>query len=109
MTTTSATPQRLYLMKVGYIPTVNIPFVCYLVQMSDSTNVLIDSGLIANHPGPPGMPAPVRERDAIAQLALIGLQPDNIDLLICTHFDADHIGELAAFNRARLVIQRSHY
>ena len=44
MTTNNVGPQWLYLMQVARLPQVNAPFVCYLVQMSDGTNVLIDSG-----------------------------------------------------------------
>ncbi len=109
MNTTSATPERLYLMQVAFIPERNLPFVCYLVQMSDGANVLIDSGLPENIQPPPGMPMPDLGKDVIEQLALLGLQPADIDLLICTHFDGDHSGHHAAFTHAELIVQRQHY
>ena len=109
MNTTSAAPERLYLMQVAYIPERNLPFVCYLVQMSDGTHVLIDSGLPANIHLPPGMPMPDMGKDVVEQLALIDLQPADIDLLICTHFDGDHSGHHAAFPNAELIVQRQHY
>jgi N-acyl homoserine lactone hydrolase len=109
MNTTSATPERLYLMQVAFIPERNLPFVCYLVQMSDGTHVLIDSGLPENIQPPPGMPMPDLGKDVIEQLALLDLQPADIDLLICTHFDGDHSGHHAAFTNAELIVQRQHY
>src|SRR5689334_20018271 len=67
-------PQRLYLMRVATIPERNLPFVCYLVQMSDGTNVLIDSGLPEDVQLPPGLPMPNMEKSVIEQLAQLGLQ-----------------------------------
>jgi N-acyl homoserine lactone hydrolase len=109
MNTNSAGPQRLYLMQVATIPQRNLPFVCYLVQTGDGTNVLIDSGLPGELQPPPGMPMPIMEKDVLEQLALLGLHADDIDLLICTHFDADHSGHHAAFTNAELIVQRQHY
>ena len=109
MNTTSAAPERLYLMQVAFIPQRNLPFVCYLVQMSDGTHVLIDSGLPGNIQPPPDMPMPDLGKDVVEQLALLDLQPTDIDLLVCTHFDGDHSGHHAAFTNAELIVQRRHY
>ncbi len=109
MNTNSAAPQRLYLMQVASIPQRNLPFVCYLVQTGDGTNVLVDSGLPSEVQPPPGMPVPVMENDVLEQLAQLGLHADDIDLLVCTHFDADHSGHHAAFTNAELIVQRQHY
>src|SRR5258707_8308697 len=103
------TPQRLYLMHVAAIPQRDLPFVCYLVQTGDGTNILIDSGLPSAVQPPPGMPMPVMGQDVLEQLALLGLHAADIDLLICTHFDADHSGHHAAFTNAELIVQRQHY
>jgi N-acyl homoserine lactone hydrolase len=101
------TPQRLYLMQVGSVPQYRIPVVCYLVQTGDGKNILIDSGL------PEIIPEEDAEfengRDVIEQLAGIGLQPDDIDTLISTHYDGDHAGRHAAFTRAQYVVQRVHH
>jgi N-acyl homoserine lactone hydrolase len=83
--------------------------VCYLVQFSDGVNVLIDSGIAADHQPPVGAPSPTHETDIIKQLAALCLRPDEIDFLICTHFDADHAGYHSAFTHAELVLRRSHY
>lgn len=109
MNTTSAAPERLYLMQVAAIPQRNLPFVCYLLQMSDGANILIDSGLPANIQPPPGMPLPEMDKDVVEQLALLDLEPGDIDLLICTHFDQDHTGHHSAFTNAELIVQRQHY
>lgn len=109
MNTNSAAPQRLYLMQVASVPQRNLPFVCYLVQTGDGTNILIDSGLPGEIQPPPGMPMPVKGEDVLEQLARIGLQASDIHLLICTHFDGDHSGHHAAFANAELIVQRKHY
>lgn len=116
MTTNNATPQRLYLMQLATatIPlptgqTLDMSVGCYLVQTSDGKNILIDSGYPADHPSPPGAPAIERGKDVIEQLGELDLRPDDIDLLICTHFDVDHAGHHDAFTNAELIVQREHY
>ncbi len=98
MTQSSTTPQRLYLMQLGTstIPTTPQPTPtsagCYLVQTSDGKNILIDSGLPAGYTPPPGTPPTGNEKNVLEHLAALGLHPDDIDFLICTHFDVDHAG-----------------
>lgn len=116
MTMISTTPQRLYLMQLG---TATMPLaagqtlamvrVCYLVQTSDGKNILIDSGLPAEYQPPSGTPATEQGKNVIEQLAELGLRPDNIDLLISTHFDVDHAGYHDAFPQAEHIVQREHY
>jgi N-acyl homoserine lactone hydrolase len=86
----------------------NMPAVCYLVQTDDSSNILIDSGMPDPAILPPEFTVGMGD-NVIQQLSSIGLGPDDIDLLICTHFDIDHAGHHAAFNNAQFVVQRSHY
>ncbi|MEZ4669754.1 MAG: N-acyl homoserine lactonase family protein [Anaerolineae bacterium] len=99
--------KRLYLMQVGSMPEYQIPIVCYLVQTEDGQNILIDSGL-------PEI-IPDEEQDMIngqmvfEHLSTIGLQPDDIDIVISTHYDIDHSGNHAAFTKAQYVVQRSHH
>jgi N-acyl homoserine lactone hydrolase len=45
----------------------------------------------------------------IAQLTSIGLQPEDIDTVISTHYDIDHAGRHAAFTKADYVVQRAHH
>ncbi len=100
-------PRRLYLMQVGSMPEYKIPIVCYLVQTGDGKNILIDSGL------PELIPEDASEfengQDVLEQLAIIGLKPDDIDIVISTHYDLDHAGRHAAFTRAHYVVQRAHH
>jgi N-acyl homoserine lactone hydrolase len=100
--------QRLYLMQVATFPPSNNPAVCYLAQTADGTNILIDSGLPPQEQMPPGM-APNMGKSVFEQLAEIGLQPGDIQLLVCTHFDLDHAGNHGSFPNAELVVQREHY
>jgi N-acyl homoserine lactone hydrolase len=66
-------------------PPLNVPIVCYLIQTGDGRNILVDSGFPANIHSlqlPPGYPTPIMGSNVIEQLALLGLRPDDIDLLI---------------------------
>lgn len=115
MATTTATPQRLYLFQLGTatVPLPSGPLAmsmgCYLVRMGDGRNILIDSGVPADYARPPGTPPPENERDVLAYLADLGLRPDDIDLLICTHFDVDHVGYHERFTHAEMIVQREQY
>src|SRR5260370_30449033 len=82
---------------------------CYLVHTSDEKNILIDSGLPSDYTPPPGAPPAEHEKNVLEHLADLDLHPDDIDLLICTHFDVDHAGYHDAFTKAELVVQRQHY
>jgi N-acyl homoserine lactone hydrolase len=99
--------KRLYLMQVGSVPEYQIPIVCYLVQTGDGKHILIDSGL------PEIIPEDAAEfengRDVIAQLASIGLETDDINTVVSTHYDGDHAGRHAAFTKAQYVVQRGHH
>ena len=107
-------PQRLYLLPIENT-TVSLGgsrygmVVCYLVQTSDGRNILVDSGIPADYQPPPGAPAHTHETNVVARLAELGLRPDDIDLLVCTHFDVDHAGYHDTFTHAELVVQRAHY
>lgn len=93
----------------------NIPVPAYVVQMSDGRNILIDSGFprdCTEKPryAPPGIIIETREEDSIVnRLASIGLRPEDIDVLVCTHFDPDHAGNHELFTNAEPVVQRAHY
>jgi len=99
--------KRLFLMQVGSMPEYEIPVVCYLVQTDDGKNILIDSGL------PEVIPVEASEfengQDVIEQLSIIGLEPDDIDMVISTHYDGDHAGRHAAFTKAQYIVQRVHH
>lgn len=107
-------PQRLYLLPVETTAmllggSLYGMVVCYLIQTGDGRNILVDSGIPADYQPPPGAPPHTHETNAVAQLAALGLRPDDIDVLICTHFDVDHAGYHDAFPAAEFIVQRSHY
>jgi len=100
-------PRRLYLMQVGSMPEYEIPIVCYLVQTAGGRNILIDSGL------PAVMPEEEKDfengKDIFQQLASLGLNPEDIDTVISTHYDIDHAGRHGAFTNAHYFVQRRHH
>jgi N-acyl homoserine lactone hydrolase len=110
----SAQPQRLYLIQLRTatlpVPGGKLEMVsgCYLVEMSDGKYVLIDTGLPADHE-PDGLPPAAYETNVVEQLCALGLKPDDIDILVCTHFDPDHVGYNDAFPKSELVVQREQY
>jgi N-acyl homoserine lactone hydrolase len=115
MTTNMSGPQRLYLMQVATMSTGSgsrtIPIPCYLIQTGDGKNILIDSGW-SIHVSEVKEDAAGRSlkithtKNVVEQLALLGIQPSDIDLLICTHYDIDHAGNIEAFPDTQLVVQR---
>ncbi|GAC1392355.1 MAG: N-acyl homoserine lactonase family protein [Ktedonobacteraceae bacterium] len=115
MTANTPAPQKLYLLQLSTTTlhtagrTLEMVLGCYLVQMSDGKNILIDSGLPADYTPPPGTPPAEQGKNVIEQLDALGLHPDDIDILIATHFDLDHAGYHDAFPKAELIVQREHY
>jgi N-acyl homoserine lactone hydrolase len=93
-----------------------LPVPCYLIQTEDGKNILIDSGWPLNMTGSKrteevkdgvGRSFIIEHRKSVVeQLATIGVQPSDIDLLICTHYDDDHAGNIGAFPNALLIAQR---
>jgi N-acyl homoserine lactone hydrolase len=81
---------------------------CYLVQTHDGQNILIDSGVPDDYAAPDGTPF-VNAPNVVTQLGELGLNPDDIDLVICTHLDIDHVGFHDAFPGAEFIIQRQQY
>jgi N-acyl homoserine lactone hydrolase len=114
MSANEARPERLYLMPVGWAtfptPKGSLDMVagCYLIRMSDGGNVLIDSGLPPDMASVPGWTSLSGEQSVIDHLASLDLRPDDIDAVIATHFDIDHVGWHDAFRNAEFVVQRAH-
>jgi N-acyl homoserine lactone hydrolase len=116
MLVTDAMPQRLYLMQLS---TTNVPLPagrmlamstgCYLVQMGDGQNILIDSGLPVDYTPPANSPVSENNKNVLEHLADLHVSPDDIHFVICTHFDVDHAGYHDAFRNATFVVQREHY
>lgn len=115
MTTNTSTPLKLYLLQLSTstVPaagrTLEMVSGCYLVETNDGKHILIDSGLPGDAMLPEGMPPARQEKNVIEHLSELDLHPDDIDILICTHFDIDHAGYHDAFTKAELIVQRTHY
>lgn len=104
---------RLYLLNFGTMQPGNIPVCGYLIQADDGKNVLVDTGwprsYVTAPRHPPGLTLDIAEEDTVtARLDSIGLSPDDIDLLICSHLDDDHSGNHDLFTGAELIVQRKH-
>lgn len=103
---------RLTLLQYGLHPETGIPAPGYLIQTDDGTNILVDTGFpaISEPDGAELAAMGLTEADhVLSQLALVGLSADDIDLLVCTHFDPDHCGGHDHFQGAELIVQRAHY
>lgn len=109
-------PKRLYLMQLStanvpigggkFLPMVNV---CYLIETDDGQHILIDSGMPLDHQTPEGMPESENKKNVLEHLDELGLNPDDIDLFISTHFDIDHAGNDNLFPNAEHIVQREHY
>ena len=115
ITLNSSAPQRLYLMQLsaftvprGDGTNMEMSMGCYLIETSDDRHILIDTGM-APDARPTNAPPARDETNVIEQLTLLGLQPDDIGTVVCTHFDVDHCGYHDHFRQAEFVVQRSHY
>src|SRR5260370_41806148 len=86
MNTNSAAPQRLYLMQVATIPQMNLPFVCYLVQTGDCTNILIDSGLAEALQPPTGSSMPTMRPELLEALSQLDRHYARTVQLLCSLF-----------------------
>jgi len=114
--TSAAAPKRLYLFQlsattVPIAPDRSIEMIlpCYLVQTSDNRNILIDTGMAPDFPKPAGLPPSREECTVLDQLARLQIRPSDIESVICTHFDVDHIGYNEHFAHAEFVVQREHF
>ncbi len=108
---------KLYLLHLAFLQPLGVPVPGYVIQTDDDTNVLVDTGFphsfIEQPPGPQGplsLQVEMHPEDYVVnRLASIGLQPDDIHFVICTHFDADHAGNHDLFPDVEFVVQRNHY
>ena len=93
------------------------PVAAFLIQTDDGKNVLVDTGLSPDHiedpecriPRPDVVVTMTPEDDIRHQLGLIGVKPEDIDIVVMTHFDFDHAGGNRFFPDAAFVVQREQY
>lgn len=113
---TQPTAKRLYLFQLS---TSDVPIgggrilpmvaAAYLVQMEDGQNILIDTGISDDYQRSAGMPSAENNKNVLEHLAQLGLQADDIHMVITSHFDVDHVGYHDHFPKAEFVVQRKHY
>lgn len=114
MSDSSATEvTRFYLICLGF-RTAETPagtreanYASYLIQTQDGRNILVDSGFPAGSEPRDGNDQPYP--GVVEQLASIGIAPEEIDTLVCTHYDLDHAGSNDKFLAAEHVVQRRQY
>jgi len=99
---------RLYVLQYG-LTEANTPIPGYLIVSDDQQHILVDTGFPTLDSGMFVADFVKPEDDVRQQLALMDLRPDDIDILICTHFDPDHAGAHHLFTAAELIVQRQHY
>jgi N-acyl homoserine lactone hydrolase len=108
--------RRLYILDYGLFQVHDngriIGIAGYLIQTQDGDNILVDTGFPAWYIQDPaaasleddlGSFGSVLRLDSdnlpAGQLATVGLKTSDIDLLVMTHGDIDHVGGLAEFQR----------
>ncbi len=118
MTGKSTQVKKLYLMQLS---AVTVPLAsgrnlemssgCYLLETVDGRNILIDSGIAPDAlvARPAATPITRDEKNVLEHLKELGVTPDSIDTVICTHFDVDHSGYHDSFVNAEFIVQRQHY
>jgi len=109
-------PARLYLFSLSTIiyplptgGTLEMVLPAYLVETARGRHILIDTGMSPDVPHPPQATPASKETNVLEQLAALGLGPEDIDAVICTHFDVDHAGFHDHFPASEFVVQRKHY
>ncbi len=113
--TLQGTPQRLYLFQLGTstIPlpngSIEMSSGCYLLQTTAGESVLIDTGLPPDYTPPEGSPPDENRKSVLEHLADLGLRPEDVHTVVCTHFDIDHVGYHPSFPQAEFVVQREQY
>jgi glyoxylase-like metal-dependent hydrolase (beta-lactamase superfamily II) len=79
---------------------------CYLIRDGDRL-LLWDTGLpdsLVGHPDDSPVMASRMEAGLVAQLARIGVKPDQVTMVGISHYHGDHIGQAYRFEHARLLI-----
>lgn len=116
MATNHSVLKKLYLLQLS---TATIPIApdrklemvsgCSLVETTDGQHILIDTGMPADVPTPLEAPPSENKKNVLEHLAELNLRPDDISIVVATHFDVDHAGYHDSFKNAEFIVQREHY
>ncbi|WIE53965.1 N-acyl homoserine lactonase family protein [Curtobacterium sp. MCBD17_003] len=99
----------------------SIPVSSYLVELDDRRLLLIDTGMSRDHVTDPDLtwagtdfarlltPVMAPEDDIGARLRALGIEPEQIDVVINTHLHFDHAGNNHQFRNATFLAQREHH
>lgn len=98
-----------------------IPIVGYLIQTDSGKNILVDTGMDKVHVTNPdatfgGRPfgevlkVEMKAEDYVVnRLAEVGVTPEDIDILVATHFHFDHAGNTRDFSGSQIIVQKDCY
>jgi glyoxylase-like metal-dependent hydrolase (beta-lactamase superfamily II) len=112
---------RVRMRKSVYVPdadrseTIELPVSCFLLRHPQG-NVLFDTGCHPSVPEDGGgrwgglakMMVPIMPKgdNVLTGLACVGVEPDDVDLVVCSHLHPDHCGCNAFFKRASIVVHQ---
>ena len=68
-----------------------LSFHCFLVRTNQHI-ILVDLCIGNNKSRPTRPPWHLRDGPFLAQLSAVGVEPDDVDFVMCTHLHADHVG-----------------
>jgi len=88
---------------------VRFPVYSVLVQLDDGRNILFDTGFDLEHVLkvlPFEKPEQTPEQAIPAQLAKCGLAPEDIDVVINSHFHFDHVGGNKYLTNAQILVHK---
>lgn len=88
---------------------VRFPVYSVLVQIAGGPNILFDTGFDLDHVNavlPFEKPLQSPEQTIPAQLALCGLGPEDIDIVVNSHFHFDHVGGNKHLTNAQILVHK---
>src|SRR5262249_49922180 len=84
-----------------------IPIQGYVVRGGDRTVVPVDTGFPDVVRGFEHYGEPIEQHADVDELAKLGLAPGDLDLVVLTHSDVDHIGGIGAVSGVPIVMHRA--